>query len=98
MYIKITSSYPLIDDFCSHTHEKSLIQKPDIFAHFVWAIMSGRFCPWAIMSGNRSYGHASFTGIFTNTTAFDKLLCCDFILISPIYSPCKFVIEQLSNY
>ena len=40
MYNKITSSYSPSNDFCNHTHEKSLIQKPDIIVHFVWAIMS----------------------------------------------------------
>ena len=29
------------------------MQKPDIIAYFGWAIMSGRFCPWAILSGNQ---------------------------------------------
>ena len=33
--------------------EKSMIQKPDIIAHFVGAITYWRFCPWAIMSENR---------------------------------------------
>ena len=33
------------------------MQKSDIIAYFVWAIMSGRFCPWAILSGNRTYTH-----------------------------------------
>ena len=32
------------------------MQKSDIIAHFVWAIMSGPFCPWAILSGNRDGG------------------------------------------
>ena len=30
------------------------MQKPDIIAYFVWAIMLGRFCPWAILSGNHT--------------------------------------------
>ena len=47
-------SYSPINDICSHTYDKSLMQKPDIIAYFDWAIMSGRFCPWAILSGNLS--------------------------------------------
>ena len=35
------------------------MQKPDIIAYFGWAIMSGRFCPWAILSGNpQSHGES----------------------------------------
>ena len=45
-------SYSPINDTCSHTYGKSLMQKSDIIAYFVMAIMSGRFCPWTILSSN----------------------------------------------
>ena len=63
------SNYQLISFIIARgCHEKHItrldiiVSKWDRIVHFVWVIMSGRFCPWAILSGSHLKHEVYFVG------------------------------------